>query len=1460
MSPRPLTTLLVAPLAALALGLGGATVPAAAADPPTAPSTVDEERERDGREPALAPAADPEAAPEERVESPTGLWIVQLEEPPVALYDGGVKGLRATSARATGQDRLDVRAPASRAYGKHLAQEQKDVRTAMGELLGRDVKTKDSFAYALNGLTVALSADEAAAVAGLPGIEHVWPDQEWELDTDVSMDLIAAPDVWTGTTGSGVSTRGEGVIVGMLDSGVNPDHPSFAATDGEGYTHTNPFGAGVYKGVCAPDAPRHEDICNDKLIGAYSFVGGSAVDDNGHGSHTGSTMAGNVHDAVFTQGATTYTRTVSGVAPRANVISYRVCSILCPSTASVAAVEQAIADGTDVLNFSISGPDDPWDNAVDQAFLAAYEAGIFVSASAGNDGPGPGTVAKTAPWNAAVGATNSPRLIAHAVEVTDDGAPAEVKDLAGVPGTGPAITTPLAAPIRYAGSVQPGNERACTALPAGSLTGAIALIERGDCNFSVKVDNADAAGAVAAVVWNQFGGPPIVMGGLESTDIPAVMLSNNQGTALRDYLLAHPDAQAAIGPDTVETFDDSWTPMVTDFSSRGPSSFDLLAPTFTAPGRGILAATKADGGDSSTYEFMQGTSMASPHGAGAGALLRALHPDWSPAMIRSALASSADPEGMLKDDGVTPADPFDVGSGALDVGAASRVGLVMDESHADFVAADPEAGGDPRTLNLPAVVDDSCLDVCTFERTVTDVTGAETAYTVSTRAPEGVTVTVSPEAFTVPAGGSRTLTVTVDVSQAAGSRWHFGDVLLSTDATHPGGADVTDVHYPVAAYAAAAEITVDPTELTSSQDVAEVTTHEVLVTNEGGAPATWQVDRSAEGCALPDWVTVDPTGGDIAPGGEQTLTVTFDSTGLVDGGTFEAALCLATNDPDQPVFEVALAMEVVPQPVAEVSPGELSATLEPYDVQERTMTVANTGWGVLDWTFEDPDAGPSDERIDLLREGVLLVPNSSSGQRAVMAFDPEDGSLIDADFIPYPAFLPGESLYTPLHALPTLEGDGFLVSDQVQGVISEYDLAGNFVGVFSPTSGVEDRAQMANIRGMAWSPEDTLLVTVATADNADSVIELAADGSYLGHRVAPQTDDLDGPWFVHVREDDMLVSASSRAIHSFSHDGQTVNERFVDPIYWPEQIAETPEGTVLVANLSSHSATGSVAGVYEFDADGDQLGHYTIPRNSSFGGVHPLGDGNMLVSTSTGVWELGRDGTAEQEFSGGRGRFITKVQLPDAMPCSTPEEIPWLDLAPGSGATSYGQSTEVTVRLDSTGLEPGDYEALLCMTSNDAQTPLVRVPVSMTVALPGCDRTVTGTFSGRLAVTSGTTCLAEGSTVDGPVAVSGDGRLYGDGATVNGPVMSSGGGGVMLVGSTVDGALKVSGATTAVVLDGNSVAGATSVDRNRTGLRPVVVSGNTVEGRLGCSGNEPPPTDLGQPNTATGKQGQCADL
>ncbi len=806
---------------------------------------------------ALAPAAGAPASPapssvaraDDVPDDTTGLWIVQLDEPALASYGGEGEGLAATSPRLTGTEELDLRAPAGRAYRDHLLAAQDDVLERIDDELGRDVSVEHRYVNAFNGLAVQVDPDEAAVLAGLNGVAAVHPDIERELDTDVSHELIGSAAVWDGATASGSGTRGEGVVVGVIDSGINPGHPAFAATDGDGYTHTNPLGAGTYLGVCDPGHPEHEAICNDKLIGAWAFhpAASDARDDDGHGSHTASTAAGNVHEAAVRAGPATITRTVQGVAPRANIISYLVCSPQCPSSSVLAAVDQAIADGVDVLNYSISGTDDPWRDPVDLAFLDASEAGIFVAASAGNDGPGAGTVAKSGPWNVSVAASSHSRIFAHELDVT---APAEgPAGLPAVPGTGPAITADVDGELRAADDA---NRTACAPFAGGAFDGAIALIERGGCPFSDKVGHAAAAGAVAVVVHDTFDGPPIVMGDLETSVIPSVMTTRAAGRTLRELATAA-TVTVHLGAAVSVQFDESWNDVMGGFSSRGPSRFELLAPTFTAPGVNILAAGAGGGDEADHYLVLQGTSMSSPHAAGAGALLSALHPEWSPAEIRSALASTADDENMLAEDGRSAATPMAMGSGRLDLERAGRVGLVMDETHANFAAADPAVGGDPKTLNLPALVSNACVETCDWTRSVRNAAGVEATYTAVVEAPPGMTVTVTPQTFTLAPGATQQLVVTADVTGLPAGERAFGDVRLETTATHPDGAAVAGTHYPVVVVpeAAAPSMTLAPGEVASTQGPDETTSHTLTIGNTGNAELTWSVTDDAGGLRTP---------------------------------------------------------------------------------------------------------------------------------------------------------------------------------------------------------------------------------------------------------------------------------------------------------------------------------------------------------------------------------------------------------------------------------------------------------------------------------------------------------------------------------------------------------------------------------------------------------------------------------
>jgi PKD repeat protein/subtilisin family serine protease len=717
-------------------------------------------------------------------ESRTGLYIIQLTDRPLATYAGGIAGLPATAPAANNTNRLDINTPESTTYLNHLHAQHDNFIAAAESVLNRPLNVQFQYLNVLNALAIYADLAEVQILAELPGVKAIYADEVEELATDVGTSLIGAPTFWNGEFGFN-EHRGEGIIVGLLDTGVNHEHPSFDQVDGLGYVHNNPYGSGNFVGVCSdPGASDYENLCNDKLIGAWNFHpdAPSAGDWNDHGSHVGSTMAGNYHFAALTIGNDVFTRTISGVAPRANIISYLVCFPTCPHSSIVAAINQAVADGVMVLNYSISGGDDPWNRVVDLAFLDATAAGLFVSASAGNQGPNTGTVAITGPWNASVAASSHNRVIANTVDVTAPTQPPELQGIAVVAGTGPPIEINIEEVVIWAGHIDTNNVRGCTPFPTHAFDGVIALIQRGDCTFATKVNNASAAGAAAVIVYNQFAGPPITMGGLEDTDIIAVFVGKDRGDNLVSFVNTNANPVVRINAAASLIFNDSWQDILAGFSSRGPSQFDILKPDFTAPGVNILAAG-SEGPDS--YAFLQGTSMASPHGAGSAALLLQRFPDWTVAEVKSAIALTS--HKTLLNENNTAANPFDMGSGRINLTRATNIGLVMNETIANYEAANPDIGGEPKTLNQPSLVDQNCAGGCSWTRTVRSVVNATVTYDAVVDSPAGVMVTVDPPTFTIAPGATQELEISVwvDTNMVPAGIWTFADVTLQVSGNNP---------------------------------------------------------------------------------------------------------------------------------------------------------------------------------------------------------------------------------------------------------------------------------------------------------------------------------------------------------------------------------------------------------------------------------------------------------------------------------------------------------------------------------------------------------------------------------------------------------------------------------------------------------------------------------------------------
>ncbi len=672
-------------------------------------------------------------------------------------------------------------------YLNTLAANRQAVLTKAEGLLGRSIEVRHVYDVILNGVSVELSAQEAEDLQSLPGIRKVLKDQDYTYTTDAGPLWIGAGAVWDGTAiPDSVGTKGEGVLVGILDGGINFDHPSFSATPADGYVYE---WTGDYLGVCAPGGdPLYATACNDKVVGAWSYTYDAPSDvvtpedAEGHGSHTASTVAGNFVTTDFFGTEVT----ISGVAPHAQIVAYDVCYPTptggqCAGEDSVAATQQAILDGVNVINYSISGGEYPYSDAVELAFLEATAAGVTVSTSAGNSGPDAATVAHRSPWLLSTAATTHNRKFTHDVDFSDP----LYQNITTLAGEIPFTTAVVNSPVKFAG--EDGNPLGC-ATPGYSpnfYNGAIALIKRGTCTFSEKINTAAAAGASGVLIFTDNRAPGAMS--VAGTTIPGVMLDipGTVGDAIAAWVAGATDETVSIAAFGA-VYSDEYADIMGDFSSRGPNTtFDVLKPDIAAPGVEILAAVAdatIDPDGVTELDLYQGTSMASPHDAGSAALLTALHPDWTPAEIKSALMLTAY-DGLLKEDKVTPTDPFDIGAGRIQLELAGLTGLVMDETIANYEAADPALGGDVRTLNTASVYNSGCVGTCSWTRTFTSVADLPATYSVN--APSFVTVT--PSTFTINPGGEQVINITADVSAFATDQWIFGNIEFLTDSTFAGG-------------------------------------------------------------------------------------------------------------------------------------------------------------------------------------------------------------------------------------------------------------------------------------------------------------------------------------------------------------------------------------------------------------------------------------------------------------------------------------------------------------------------------------------------------------------------------------------------------------------------------------------------------------------------------------------------
>ncbi len=701
-----------------------------------------------GMTPVFAEAGDfavpSDAVDEIAVNKVESTYVVMMAGDPAASYTGGVAGYAAT--RPADGEKLDTDDTDVRRYRDYLRGKGNAALRSAG--ISTSKKQYD-YGLTFNGFSARLTGAEVAALSAQPGVIGIVEDELRTLDT------ISTPD-FLGLTGEGgawdLGHKGQNVIVGILDSGIWPENPSFQATGGR-------YGRlARWSGTCQTGDGWDASDCNHKLLGARYYNAGwggdagvmdafpyeynSPRDADGHGSHTASTAAGSADVEVVVDGQVL--GRASGMAPLARIAVYKVCWGRSPeggcfSGDSVAAIEQAVADGVDVINFSISGTSTNFLDPVEIAFLGAADAGVFVAASAGNT-PGASTVAHPSPWITTVAAGTHDRYNEATLTLGDGSTYTSASfQTSGTPSL----------PLVYSGDVglpdaAAGDPELCVpgSLDPALVEGKMVLCERG---VIARIDKSLAvrdAGGLAMILANTSANS--INGDIHF--VPTIHVDEVAYAEILAYIASAGDAATGELSPGGATVDES-APQRADFSSQGPlgATGDLLKPDIIAPGVDVLAAYSPDvyGRD---FDLLSGTSMSSPHIAGLAAVIKSANRGWSPDMIKSAMMTTAYD--------IPETTPFDDGSGHVDPTSALDPGLVYKAGFNQYVGFLCGTGQldssvctdvfgvrviDPSNLNQPNIAIGELAGSQTVTRRVTNVTGKTTRFDVTVDAPQGST-------------------------------------------------------------------------------------------------------------------------------------------------------------------------------------------------------------------------------------------------------------------------------------------------------------------------------------------------------------------------------------------------------------------------------------------------------------------------------------------------------------------------------------------------------------------------------------------------------------------------------------------------------------------------------------------------------------------------------------------------
>ena len=784
----------------------------------------------------------------------TKVYIVQLRAPSAAERQARqAKSMLSTPMVAASRIRFDRNNPNVRAYVAELEDQQSRVLSKAGA----GTRKIYSYRYGLNGFAARMSVAQAEKLEHLPEVLNVWEDEVRPMATRHSPTFLGLFDPDEGLR-SVEGLDGDDIVIGVIDSGITPEHPALRDVREadkpracrSSWGETTLLGRWLcrrykklpdvsvfdppegWSGACIAGDQFTAEDCNNKLIGARWFIDGaletgpidedeihSPRDADGHGTHTATTAAGNRTSASIFG---TLIGDIEGIAPKARVAAYKACWLRpgdtrasCNTSDLANAIDTAVADGVDIINYSVgsslartSAPDD-------LALMAAAKAGILAVVAAGNEGPNLGTIGSPAggPWVITAGASS--RDGESNVEAMEIAAP---PGLAGRYAVKEAIFTPPLEdvdPIEAAlVLVDDDDTSLATGASGGSeadgcqplvnddeVNGKIAFMQRTGCRFDTMIKNAADAGAVAALIYNIAGDPIVMHGEAGLSDIPALMMGQADANLILAELDASNEVEAILDKGFLLTSSDAGNQMGM-FSARGPAPVrDVLKPDVTAPGINILAGFSPDSAYSTpgeNFAYLSGTSMATPHVAGVAALLRQAHPGWSPAAIKSALMTTSRQD-VTSSSGIGDATPFDFGAGHIVPNAALNPGLVYDITDDEYDAYacgidfptvpetrcdELEAAGmsfDARQLNLPSIAMSALANSQTVTRRVTNVSDEAGNYTAAVSPPPGMRIDVVPNSISLAPGESASFDVTISYESGPLDLWRFGSMTWTSE-------------------------------------------------------------------------------------------------------------------------------------------------------------------------------------------------------------------------------------------------------------------------------------------------------------------------------------------------------------------------------------------------------------------------------------------------------------------------------------------------------------------------------------------------------------------------------------------------------------------------------------------------------------------------------------------------------